>query len=178
MKSVFHFLVSPKDGKQYVTEKKLETSSLITASSIENAFDVNRVGIVIETPVGYSGSINIGDTVIVHHNIFRDYYSQNGDIKHSKEYLFDGMFIVGENEIFMYNQSNKWEANIDYCIVKPSNQQLIGEVVYSNNNLFIGKRMGFISESEYEMVIQEGKEEVLYYRMKNSDICIEYEEFK
>jgi hypothetical protein len=173
MSPIFQFIVKPKGGTQYITEKKIKGRSLITASSIEDAFDVNKVGVIVETPIGYEGDIRIGDEIIVHHNMFRDYYSQNGSIKHSKQYFRDDLYLINWSEIFMFKSNeSQWRPHVDFCILKPSNEPLKGTVIYSNETSLVNKEVGFTTESEYEVFI-DGE---MFYRMRNKDICINYSE--
>ena len=187
MVSPYSFIITPKGKKQYNTEKKLENnSSLILASSIENASDVNRIGIVEAVPVNYNGDISIGDEVVVHHNVFRDYYGYNGKIKHSSSYLFDNLFLVDESEIYVFrtNPNEKWKTNLDYCLVIPvwsekfnvtGKTELTGRITHTSVEDMLHQVVGFTPESEYEVYLNDDNgEENLYYRMRNKDICIKY----
>ena len=70
MKSVYNFVVKPK-GERYNNKKKVGNSELILNTEMFNHQYVNREAIVISTPIAGYTEIQAGDTVIVHHNVFR-----------------------------------------------------------------------------------------------------------
>lgn len=186
MKSPYRFIVEPLKGK-YNTTKNVSGKTLFLTSSIEDAKYVSREARVISVPMFYDSDINVGDIVIIHHNIFRDFYNQNGKVSSSNNHIkFEGrdMFLVLPELVYLYKSGSEWMPNDDYCFIRPlsgidkwkhiyKKQELIGEVVYSNK-LKKGLIIGFTPDSEYEFNIDG---EVLY-RMKHSDICIEYEGIK
>ena len=176
MRSLFYFLVSPKE-ERYNNSKKIENFNFIMNTSIEDAKDVSRVGVVEEIPINYKGLIKKGDEVIVHHNIFREYYDIKGNIKDSKSYFMDNIHLVFEDSIYLYNK-NDWTCNLDFIFIKPiekynsikyKNEEtyLTGEVFYPNGSFKKGDLISFSPESEYEIKV-EGER---LYRMKLSDIC-------
>ncbi len=59
MRSPFKFLISPINNEQYVNQ----IGNLIVNTSIEEAEDVQRIGIVQSLPFGYSGFIQKGDEI-------------------------------------------------------------------------------------------------------------------
>lgn len=183
MVSLYRFIVEPLDGK-YRTSKKVGDKTLYLTSSIEDAKYVSRMAVVFSVPLNYRGNIKKGDTVVIHHNIFRDYYNHNGKVSTSNdfiEYEGRGMFMVNPDLIYLYKSSSEWESNDDFCFVRPISEindftkteklvELKGEIVYSNQ-FSKGDVVGFTPHSEYEFTIDN---EVLY-RMRNSDICFLYE---
>lgn len=182
MVSPFDFIIRPKDDTKYNREKKIGDKTLITSTSIENAKDVNRFGIVVEVPLSYNGDIKIGDEVVIHHNIFRDYYGYDGKIKHSASYLFDNLYLVDESQIYLYKGSDDsdWKTNLDYCFVKPvmqemfsvkSKKNLTGVVIHTKDDTLSNCTIGFTPESEYEFEIDGS----ILYRMRERDICIKFE---
>mgnify|MGYP003146450276 CR=1 FL=1 len=70
------FLVKPKNNQEYNREK----NGVIITSSIENAKDVNRFGIIEKTPLFYTGDLKEGDEVVLHHNVFRSYFDIKGNV--------------------------------------------------------------------------------------------------
>lgn len=76
MKSPFYFIVEPVGGKSY---DNVRDNGLIVSSSKEDHKATNRFALVINTPIGYTGPVSIGDTVVVHHNVFRTYFDMKGE---------------------------------------------------------------------------------------------------
>ena len=70
MKSVYNFVVTPK-GNRYNNTKEVEGGNLILNTEIFNHQYINREAFVISTPIAEHTDIKPGDTVIVHHNVFR-----------------------------------------------------------------------------------------------------------
>mgnify|MGYP003629365047 FL=1 len=80
MRSTFQFLVKPVDGVRYSHTKKIGEKDFIISSSQEDHKATNRYAEVLSIPIVYSGEIKVGDTLIVHHNVFRKYYDMNGKL--------------------------------------------------------------------------------------------------
>jgi hypothetical protein len=137
-------------------------------------------------------TIQVGDKVIVHHNVFRRFYDIRGKEKDSKSYMFDGMYAVTQDQIYAYkpftngDRKKPWQALEDYCFVQPIKNKdkyelniengLVGILVYSNNSLSskgleVGDLVGIGPKSQFEFLI-EGKR---LYRVRNQDISIKYE---
>lgn len=182
MRSPLDFLVTPKH-KKYNSTTQIGNVEFTKAVSIENAKDVSKEGVVLAVPHNYNGIIEIGDEVLLHHNIFRDYYDQSGHFKHSRAHIYDGMYHCIEEEIFLVKKGDDWVPNMDYCIVEPVLEDTISLLdkgalahtgnIYLSNTHKSKSPIGFTPESEYEIEI-DGK---FYYRMKDSDICL-YERFE
>ena len=83
MKSVYNFVVAPK-GKRYNNSKKIGDSELILNTEVFNHQYINRQAIVISTPIIGETNIEPGDTVIVHHNVFRRWHDLSGKEKNTK----------------------------------------------------------------------------------------------
>lgn len=154
-----------------------------TSSSIEDAKDVSKEAIVVSLPHNYKGIIEVGDEILIHHNIFRDYYDQTGKLKHSRAFIYDNLYHAIEDEVFVVKKSGKWVANADFCFVEPHTEDTISILdvgnlphtgtIYLSNTHKSKSPIGFTPESEYEVII-DGK---MYYRMRDRDICI-YERFE
>ena len=78
MRSPFYFIVKPVDDKRYNNTKNVSGIELITSTSEENHKASNREGIVEATPLAYTGDIRVGDTLLVHHNVFKFYNDMKG----------------------------------------------------------------------------------------------------
>ena len=73
MRSIYNFVVSPK-GERYNNVKKVDENELIINSEIFNHQYINREAVVLTTPKISNTDIKDGDTVLVHHNVFRRWH--------------------------------------------------------------------------------------------------------
>jgi len=102
---------------------------------------------LIAVPLGYDGPIKIGDTLLVHHNVFKYYNDMRGRQQSGKSYFKDDLFFIDNDQFYMYNHNDKWYSHDRYCFVKPVKKQdsyiykrgkeepLLAEMVYPNNYL-------------------------------------------
>ena len=93
MKSVYNFVVAPK-GDRYNNKKKIGDSELILNTEIFNHQYVNREAIVMSTPIDGETDIKAGDTVIVHHNVFRRWHNVKGIEKNSRAYFSEDTYFI------------------------------------------------------------------------------------
>ena len=180
MKSVYNFVVTPI-GQRYNNFKKIGDSELVLNTEVYNHQYVNREAKVLSTPIIGNTDINIGDTVIVHHNVFRRWHNVLGQEKNSRSYFDEKTYLVNSDQIYLYKKHNKWKAQKGYCFVKPiksknklsgeTEQPLIGIIQYSDNTFNIGDVVGFRPGSEYEFIIDGQK----LYRILSNFITIKYE---
>ena len=180
MKSVYNFVVTPK-GKRYNNTKKIGDSELILNTEIFNHQYINREATVISTPIIGDTDIKPGDTVIVHHNVFRRWHNQYGVEKNSRSYFNESTYFVNHDQIFLYKKNNKWLAPKGYCFVKPiksfdkfnidQEQPLMGIIKYTDGVYSKGDLVGFTPNSEYEFIIDGQK----LYRVLSKFITIKYE---
>ena len=180
MKSVYNFVVTPI-GERYNNTKKVGDKELVLNTEVFNHQYVNRLAKVISTPIIGSTDINAGDTVIVHHNVFRRWHNQYGVEKNSRSYFNEDTYFINHDQIFLYKKNNKWQAPKGYCFVQPlknkdqfnvdTEKPLVGIVRYSDGTVNVGDLVGFKPGSEYEFVI----ENKLLYRVLSNLITIKYE---
>ena len=180
MKSVYNFVVTPK-GERYNNKKKVGDSELILNTEIYNHQYVNREAIVISTPMIGDTDIKAGDTVIVHHNVFRRWHNVKGIEKNSKSYFNESTYMIASDQIFLYKRDDKWNCPKGYCFVKPLKEinplnvdlekPLQGIVKYSDDTVKVGELVGFRPSSEYEFVIDGER----LYRVLSNFITIKYE---
>ena len=180
MKSIHNYIIKPK-GERYNNSIDIEGKKLIVNTEIFNHQYVNREAKIISTPSAGNSELNIGDTVIVHHNVFRRWHNINGEEKNSKSYYKDDMYFVSEDQIFAYKKDNKIKSMKGFCFIKPikskdkfsieEERPLIGIVKYSDGSQKVGDLVGFTPSSEYEFVI-EGER---LYRVYSKFITIKYE---
>ena len=180
MKSVYNFVVTPI-GERYNNTKKVGDKELVLNTEVFNHQYVNRLAKVISTPIIGSTDINAGDTVIVHHNVFRRWHNQYGVEKNSRSYFNEDTYFINHDQIFLYKKNNKWNTPKGYCFVQPlknkdqfnvdTEKPLVGIVRYSDGTVNVGDLVGFKPGSEYEFVI----ENKLLYRVLSNLITIKYE---
>ena len=180
MKSVYNFVVKPK-GERYNNTKKLDGGELILNTEIYNHQYVNREAVVMSTPIIGDTDIKPGDTVIVHHNVFRRWHNVKGIEKNSKSYFNEDTYFINHDQIFLYKRDEKWVAPKGYCFVIPlkatnkldinKERPLIGIVKYSDGTVEENSLVGFRPNSEYEFVIDGER----LYRVLSNFITIKYE---
>tara|TARA_R100000908_G_C3743218_1_gene139216 strand:+ start:942 stop:1538 length:597 start_codon:yes stop_codon:yes gene_type:complete len=185
MQGLYYFVVKPVNSR-YNNIKKIGDKSLITNTENFTHQNVNRNAIVISTPKGFETNINIGDEIIVHHNVFRRWKDIRGVEQNSKGYFEEDKYFVQLDQIYLYKNNNTWKSVDEYCFVKPihaidnfsieKEQPLIGVLKYTNNHEYLntlkpGDLVGFVPRSEYEFIINDER----LYRVQTSAITIKYE---
>ena len=185
MKSLYQFIVKP-NGERYNNTKQVGDSSLLLNTSIESFRHINKEAIVVSTPAAFNTGINVGDTILIHQNIFRRYYDIKGKEKNGSTYFKDDMYFVNPDQVYGYKKDNNWVMVNNRCFVKPiketssysneKEQKHIGILKYGNNVLEAlqispGSLVGFTPNSEWEFIIDDER----LYCMKSNDIAIKYE---
>ena len=180
MRSVYNYVVKPKGGR-YNNSKKVGDKDLILNTEIFNHQFVNREAIVKSIPTAFETEIKPGDTVIVHHNVFRRWHDVKGRERNSKSYFNENTYLVKEDQIFLYKRNNSLKACKGYCFVQPikkrntfnvdEEEPCIGIIEYSDGSYNKGDLVGFMPFSKYEFVI-DGKR---LYRVMTQFITIKYE---
>lgn len=184
MHTLYNFIIEPI-GNRYNNKKQIGDKELILNTEIFNHQYVNREAKVIALPKLLDTDISIGDTVLVHHNIFRRWHDIRGVEKNSRSYIKSNLYSVNKDQIFAYRKNNTWNALIGYCFVKPikSNDKFdvnnekshVGIIKYIENNniknVNIGDLVGFIPGVEYEFIINNER----LYRILTQHITIKYE---
>jgi hypothetical protein len=174
------FIVSPI-GERYDNVKQLDDKELILNTEISNHQFVNRKAKVIATPLLFQSPINVGDEIIVHHNVFRRWYDMKGREKNSRSYWKEDKYFISLDQVFLYKQNNKWISTPGYCFVKPlessnnfsleKERPLIGIIKYTDGKYNKQDLVGFQPGSEFEFVIDNQR----LYRVMNKFITIKYE---
>jgi len=180
MKSVYNFVVKPK-GERYNNTKKLDGKELILNTDIYQHKYVNREAIVISTPIIGDTDIKPGNTVIVHHNVFRRWNDVKGVERNSKAYFNKDTYFINHDQIFLYKQEGEWIAPKGYCFVMPlkatdqfnteSEKPLQGIVKYSDGTVNVNELVGFRPSSEYEFIVDGER----LFRVLSNFITIKYE---
>jgi hypothetical protein len=180
MKSVYNFVVRPK-GDRYNNTKELDGGELILNTEIYNHQYVNREAVVISKPIVGETDIKAGDTVIVHHNVFRRWHNVKGIEKNSKSFFNESTYMIAPDQIFLYKRNDEWNCPKGYCFIKPlkaidqfnieSEKSLQGVVKYSDGTVKVNDLVGFRPSSEYEFIIDGER----LYRVLSNFITIKYE---
>ncbi len=180
MKGVYNFVVAPLKSR-YNNTKNIDGNELIVNTGIFNHHYVSREAIVKQIPTVGVTDINIGDTVIVHHNVFRRWHNQYGIEKNSRSYFDDETYLVTSDQIFLYKTKDVWKPQKGYCFVIPlkqtdsfsveSEKPLQGIVKYSDGTVEVGDLIGFKPSSEYEFIVDGER----LYRVLSNFITIKYE---
>lgn len=185
MKSPFYFIVKPKEGKRYDNTKTIGGIEFITSTSEEDYKFSNRYAEVVEAPLGYTGPIVPGDTLLVHHNVFKFYNDIKGRQKSGKSFFKDDIFFIEPDQFFMYKHDEEWHAYDRYCFVKPlpvqdcyikkplKEEPLMGIMAYPNDYLIshgisANDVICFKPDSEYEFTVDGEK----MYRMFDHQITM------
>ena len=185
MRSPFYFIAKPVNGKRYDNTKEIGGIDFIVSTSEEDHKFSNRFAEVVELPLQYKGPIEIGDTLLVHHNVFKFYNDMKGRQKSGKSFFKDDLFFIETEQFFMYKRDDKWYSYDRYCFVKPiaatesyikkpfSEEPLMGIMKYPNEYLLThgikeGDLVCFSPDSEYEFTVDEEK----LYRMFDHQITI------
>jgi len=185
MKSPFCFMARPLKGKRYDNTKDIGGVEFIVSTSEEDHKFSNRYAEVVETPLGYSGPIEPGDTLLVHHNAFKFYNDIKGNRKSGRSFFREDTFLIEPDQFFMYKKGDTWHSYDRYCFVKPipatesyikkpfSEEPLMGIMKYPNEYLKsqgvqAGDAVCFAPDTEYEFTV--GGEKL--YRIYDHQITI------
>jgi hypothetical protein len=183
MKGLFDFIIEPKD-QRYNNVKHVDGSELILNTELQNHQYVSRQGIVLAEPSVNETNIKKGDTVILHHNVFRRFRDVRGKEKNGKSYYSDNVYIVSPDLIFAKVEGDTIKPLPGFNFVKPIKENkmfsidfekpLIGVLKYKDTSLkvmTVGDLVGFSPGTEYEFLIENEK----LYRVPTNQITIKYE---
>lgn len=188
MKSLFGFVIKPVGGR-YRNTTEIGGVDYVRSTSVEDHESTTREGLVLETPAGYVGPIKKGHKLLVHHNVFRQYYDLKQGKSSSNAYFFGDNFVVDDTEFFAYHDGKKWNAVGRYCLVKPvkgeesimqfdtfqSEKSMVVEMVSPNEYLSskLVKKLDKVvckPDAKYKFVI-DGE---IYYRMYETQILAKW----
>ena len=164
-------------GDRYNNSVRVDNKELILNTEIFNHQYINRRAKIIATPLLFQSPINVGDEVIVHHNVFRRWHDVRGREKNSRSYWKENKYIISEDQIYLYNN----KAMPGYSFVKPlksinkynleKERPLVGIIKYSDGTFNKEELVGFMPSMEYEFIINGER----LYRIMNKFITIKYE---
>ena len=186
MKSIYDFIIEPKNTR-YNNTKKIGDKELILNTEIFNHQYVSREAVIKHLPLAIETELQIGDDIIIHHNVFRRWHNIRGEEKNSRSYIDENTYCVKQDQIYSYNRNNQgWKTLNGYCFVKPikSNDNFVTEKeelfvgvmkymdpLLQEYNISEGDLVGFTPDSEYEFVIDGER----LYRVLTTDISLRYE---
>jgi len=186
MKSIYDFIIKPKNTR-YNNTKKVGDKELVLNTEIFNHQYVSREAVIKHLPLAIETELQVGDEVIIHHNVFRRWHNIRGEEKNSRSYIDENTYCVKEDQIYSYNRNNQgWKTLNGYCFVKPiksndnftteKEELLVGIMKYMDPslkeyNISEGDLVGFTPYSEYEFIINGEK----LYRVLTTDISLKYE---
>jgi hypothetical protein len=181
MQSLFNFIVKPKN-ERYDNKKYIDGQELLLNTEISDHRYVSRNGIVTAIPKSQETEIQVGDEVIVHHNVFRRWYDVRGIEKNSRSYYKEDEYFVTSEQIFLYKRNTGWQAPKGFCFVKPikSNNIIEKEIPLRGIIKYVDKELkdihkedlvGFTPSSEYEFIVDGER----LYRVPTNSISIKYE---
>jgi hypothetical protein len=178
MNSLYQFIIKPI-GERYDNKIKVDNKELIINSSISDHKFINRIAEVVSIPLGFKTKIQKGDTVVVHHNLFRRYYDMKGKSVNGSKFFKDDLYFAEDTQIYLYKNKDIWKTNLDFCFVTPLVEEDDSKGVklkYDNSTLETldiapGDVVGFKPNREFQFTIDK---EILYC-MQSNDITIKYE---
>jgi len=180
MKALFDFVIEPK-GNRYNNTTKVGDKDLILNTEVYNHQFVNREAIVKSVPTAFESKIQTGDTVVIHHNVFRRWHDVRGEERNSKSFFDENTYLVKEDQIFLYKRYWEWRTPKGYCFVKPikdrarlgvdEEESCIGIVKHTDGTYKKGDLVGFTPFSTYEFIIDGER----LYRVMTQFITIKYE---
>ena len=181
MQGVFKFIVKPK-GKIYNNTKKIGDTDLILNNNISEHKYINRNAIVLHVPKNFETPINVGDEIIIHHNVFRRWYDKHGKEKASSSYFKENKYFVQLDQIYLYKRNNTWKALDGFTFVKPIEENddfyffqkensNIGIVKYTDGTFEKNELIGFNPRMNHEFIL----DNELLYKISNKFIEIKYE---
>lgn len=185
MKSLYDFIVKPL-GETYDNTINIDDTKLILNNNVESFKFVNNYAEVISTPLMLETPVNIGDIILVHHNVFRRWYDMKGEQKNGRAFFVDDLYFVSIDQVYLYKNKNGFNPFGDRCFVKPiksknvldneKEQNLIGIIKIGNSSLEAlginqGDLVGFKPNSEFDFLINKER----LYCMKSNDIVLKYE---
>ncbi len=79
-------MVRPKSSRS-TSKKDIDGKELLLNTELQNHNYTSRLGVVTALPIASATDINVGDEVILHHNVFRRFRDVRGVEKNSKYLL-------------------------------------------------------------------------------------------
>jgi hypothetical protein len=186
MNSLYDFIVRPL-GKEYSNDINIGGIKLILNTKIESFKFVNNLAVVVSIPLAYKTHINVGDIIVIHHNVFRTFYDIKGKKKKSRSWFKEDLYFCSLDQVYLYKdkKDDDFKSINNRCFIKPlkskrkfsvdKEQKLIGILKIGNSSLEAagvseGDLVGYTPYGEYDFIINNER----LYCMKSNDIVIKY----
>ncbi len=186
MNSLYDFIVRPL-GKEYSNDINIGGIKLILNTKIESFKFVNNLAVVVSIPLAYKTHINVGDIIVIHHNVFRTFYDIKGKKKKSRSWFKEDLYFCSLDQVYLYKdkKDDDFKSINNRCFIKPlkskrkfsvdKEQKLIGILKIGNSSLEAagvseGDLVGYTPYGEYDFIINDER----LYCMKSNDIVIKY----
>ena len=186
MNSLYDFIVRPL-GKEYSNDINIGGIKLILNTKIESFKFVNNLAVVVSIPLAYKTRVNVGDIIVIHHNVFRTFYDIKGKKKKSRSWFKEDLYFCSLDQVYLYKNKNDddFKSINNRCFIKPlkskrkfsvdKEQKLIGILKIGNSSLEAagvseGDLVGYTPYGEYDFIINDER----LYCMKSNDIVIKY----
>ena len=186
MNSLYDFIVRPL-GKEYSNDINIGGIKLILNTKIESFKFVNNLAVVVSIPLAYKTYINVGDIIVIHHNVFRTFYDIKGKKKKSRSWFKEDLYFCSLDQVYLYKnkKDDDFKSINNRCFIKPlkskrkfsvdKEQKLIGILKIGNSSLEAagvreGDLVGYTPYGEYDFIINDER----LYCMKSNDIVIKY----
>ena len=186
MNSLYDFIVRPL-GKEYSNDINIGGVKLILNTKIESFKFVNNLAVVVSIPLAYKTHINVGDIIVIHHNVFRTFYDIKGKKKKSRSWFKEDLYFCSLDQVYLYKNKNDddFKSINNRCFIKPlkskrkfsvdKEQKLIGILKIGNSSLEAagvseGDLVGYTPYGEYDFIINDER----LYCMKSNDIVVKY----
>ena len=185
MRSVFDFIVKPIEGR-YKNDINVGDKKLILNSNIDNFKFISKQAEVVSVPLSLKTSIQPGDIIIIHHNVFRRYYNQKGKAVDSSKLFKENLYFCQPDQIYLYKKNGKWKPVGNRCFLMPienndsfsmdKEMKGVGILKIGNSSLEAleiaeGDLVGFKSNREFEFIVDDQR----LYCMESNDILLKYE---
>ena len=185
MKALHDYIITTNN--RYNNSIDVDGNELILNTEIteRDAEFVNRIATVVAVPSSRKVAIQVGDEIVVHHNVFRRWYDMRRNEKNTAAFIDDNTFVISEDQVFAYRRDGEWKATLKYCFVEPivdksmfkdkRYEELKGVLRITDDYLDslgikIGTTVGFTPESEYEFTI----DDKILYRIYSTHLTIDY----
>jgi len=168
-----------------------KVGNITVNSTIDSVIHINRVATVVDAPEGVV--VEVGDKVLVHHNIFREKTMLNGERVLGDYNLYGKTYYVPLLLVYAYKRDGDWESLSPFVFVEAVKREdkvvggfiidaqehnshkgrlnNVGVVKYPNKDLVemgvkVGDSVVFTPDSEHEYII----DNKVLYRMRTQDI--------
>lgn len=185
MKPIYNIIIEPY-GERYNNNDDINGKPLIMNTTIDDKdFQfTNRMGVVKSIPL-LPTPFKVGDLVVVHHNVFRKYWSFGGRLRTSSSDLDNNQFRCELDQVYAYKRDGMWTCVDDWVFVKPVEIDKTGQILFETDTyepeeglyemgdlpgVSKGNRVIFEPNANYEVRF----DNMILYRMKSKFITGKY----